>query len=220
MAKDVTRTSPVGASRSLSPVPPSPHDIDWRQSLPTLSSDSVTVREPTAADALPLLAALASDALAEVVSDPPPATQDGFASLFASQAAKRAQGLEACWVIVPRDTGAPIGLIRVRALDHGFAMVEGSAAIAEEFQGTHVFQEAARLVLGCLFRRMHVHRAEFRVDVRNPRAHGALRKLGAAQEGLLRRARHRAGVFSDEVLWAIVAGDWGQPRDAADPRVH
>lgn len=220
MAKDFTSNPPAGASPSLAAVPLSPDSTDWRQLLPTLSSATVTLREPTAADALPLLAALAPGALAEVVSEPPPATQFGFASLFASLAAKRVQGVEACWVIVPRDTGAPIGLIRVRALDHGFTMVAGTAAIAEEFQGSHVFQEAARLVLGCLFRTMRVHRAEFRVDVRNPRANGALRKLGATQEGLLRRARHRDGVFSDEVLWAIVAGDWGLPGATASPRVH
>ncbi len=220
MAKVFTSNPAAGASPALAAVPPSPEDTDWRKALPTLSSAAVTLREPIAADALPLLTALTPDALAEVVADPPPATQDGYESLFASLVSKRAQGLEACWAIVPRDTGAPIGLIRVRALDHGFTMIEGTAALAEEFQGTHVFQEAARLVLGCLFRTMRVHRAEFRVDVRNPRANGALRKLGAAQEGLLRRARHRDGAYSDEVLWAIVAGDWGLPRDLANPRVH
>ncbi len=62
---------------------------------------------------------------------------------------------------------------------------------------------------------MQVHRAEFRIDVRNARANGALRKLGATQEGLLRRALHRDGVFVDQVLWAIVAGDWCGPRDVS-----
>lgn len=221
MAKVFSSNPAAGASLSRPAAPPSPTDTDWRQLLPTLSGAAVTLREPTATDALPLMTAFAADALGEVVPDPPPATPEGFASLFASFAARRAQGLEACWAIVPRDTGAAIGLIRVRALDHGFTMVEGTAALAEEFQGTHVFQEAARLVLGCLFRTMSVHRAEFRVDVRNPRANGALRKLGATQEGLLRRARHRGdGHFSDEVLWAIVAGDWGMLRVPADARVH
>lgn len=220
MAKVFSSNPEAGGAPSAAGARTARADADWRLSLPTLSSASVTLREPTSADALPLMTALAPDALAEVVPDSPPATQEGFTSLFASLAAKRVQGVEACWVVVPRGTGAPIGLIRVRALDHGFTMVEGTAAIAEEFQGTQVFQEAARLVLGCLFRSMRVHRAEFRVDVRNPRALGALRKLGAAQEGLLRRARHRNGAYSDEVLWAILAGDWGSPRDTVSPRIH
>lgn len=220
MAKVFTTNPAAGATPSNAAVSPAPAATDWRRALPTLSSVSLTLREPTAGDALPLLMALSADSLAEVVSEPPPATQDGFLSLFASLASNRAQGLEACWAIVPRDTGAAIGLIRVRALDHGFTMVGATAAISGEAQGTHVFQEAARLVLGCLFRSMQVHRAEFRVDVRNPRANGALRKLGASQEGLLRRARYRDGTFSDEVLWAIVASDWSMPRDLASSRVH
>lgn len=220
MAKVFTTNPAAGAAPALAAVPPSPSEVNWRERLPTLSSASVTLREPVADDALPLLTALSAEALAEVVSDPPPVTQEGYASLFAALADRRMRGTEACWAIVPRDTGAAIGLIRVRALDHGFTMVEGTAALAEEFRGTHVFQDAARLVLGCLFRTMQAHRAEFRVDVRNPRANGALRKLGASQEGLLRRARHREGTYSDEVLWAIVATDWGLPRDAGQPRVH
>lgn len=220
MAKVFTSNPAAGAASTLAVVPPMAGDVDWRAALPTLSSASVTLREPTADDALPLLTALSPEALAEVVSNPPPATHEGFMSLFASCAAQRALGTEACWAIVPRDTGAAIGLIRVRALDHGFTMVEGTAAIAEEFRGTHVFQEAARLVIGCLFRTMQAHRAEFRVDVRNPRANGALRKLGATQEGLLRRARYREGSYSDEVLWAIVSGDCSLPRDTAHPSIH
>ena len=47
-----------------------------------------------------------------------------------------------------------------------------------------------------------------RVDVRNARANGALRKLGAAQEGVLRHAQFRDGAYRDHVLWAMVAGDW------------
>lgn len=220
MAKVFTSNPAAGAAPSLAAVPPAAAGTNWRECLPTLSSTSVTLREAIAADALPLLTALSPDALSQAVPDAPPASQQGFESLIASLAAKRTQGTEACWVIVPRDTGAPVGLIRVRALDHGFTMVEGTAAIAEEFRGTHLFQEAARLVLACLFRTMQVHRAEFRIEVRNARANGALRKLGATQEGLLRRALIRDGAHLDQVLWSIVATDWNAPRDAAQPRIH
>ncbi len=220
MAKIFTSNPAAGATPSTTAVPPPGAGYDWRESLPTLSSAMVTLREPTASDALALLTALSPDALSEAVPGAPPASQPGFESLIVAMAAKRAQGIEACWVVVPRDTGVPVGLIRVRALDHGFTMVEGTAAIAEEFRGTHLFQDAARLALGCLFRTMHVHRAEFRIDVRNARANGALRKLGATQEGLLRRALHREGAFLDQVLWAIVASDWCAPRDVSQPRVH
>ncbi|HUU35346.1 MAG TPA: hypothetical protein VMW48_14880, partial [Vicinamibacterales bacterium] len=125
MAKVSTSNPSAGAAPSLVAVPPASDYTDWRQSLPTLASAAVTLREPVARDALPLLTALAPDALAEVVTDPPPATQEGFASLFASLAAKRAQGVEACWAVVPPGPDVPVGLILVRALDHGFTMVAG-----------------------------------------------------------------------------------------------
>jgi RimJ/RimL family protein N-acetyltransferase len=220
MAKVFTSNPAAGAAPALVAVTPTTSDTNWRESLPVLSSATLTLREPVAADALALLTALSPDDLAQAVSDAPPSSPAALESLIGSMAAKRAQGVEACWAIVPRDTGAPVGLIRVRALDHGFTMVEGTAAIAEEFRGTHVFEDAARLVLGCLFQRMHVHRAEFRIEVRNARANGALRKLGASQEGLLRRALCRDGVCLDQVLWAIVAGDWRAPRDLSHPRIH
>ena len=220
MAKVFTSNPAAGAAPAIAAVPPLPPATNWREALPTLSSAAVTLREPTASDALALLTALSPDDLTEAVTDAPALSQAGFESLIASMAAKRAQGAEACWAVVPRDTGAAIGLIRVRALDHGFTMIEGTAAIAEEFRGTHVFLDAARLVLGCLFRTMQVHRAEFRIEVRNARANGAMRKLGATQEGLLRRALHRDGIYLDQVMWAIVAGDWCGPRDVSHPRIH
>ena len=220
MAKIFTSNPTAGGTPSPGAEPSPESGTCWRESLPTLSSAMVTLREPTATDALALLTALSADALSEAVPDAPPASQLGFESLIAGMAEKRSQGIEACWVVVPRDTGVPVGLIRARALDHGFTMVEGTAAIAEEFHGTRLFQDAARLALGCLFHTMQVHRAEFRIDVRNARANGALRKLGATQEGLLRRAQHRQGTFLDQVLWAIVASDWYATREVSQSRVH
>lgn len=220
MAKVFSSNPAAGAAPSITAVPRSSSDADWRVRLPTLSSGTVTLREPTAADTLALLTALSPEALSHAVPDAPASSHAGFEAMIAAMAAKRAQGTDVCWVIVPHDTGAPVGVIRAHALDHGFTMVDGTAAIAEEFRGTHVFQDAARLALGCLFRTMQVHRVEFRIDVRNARANGALRKLGATQEGLLRRALHRDGLYLDQVLWSIVAHDWCAPSDASLPRLH
>ena len=99
-------------------------------------------------------------------------------------------------------------------------MVGFTAVVATEFRGSGLFQEAARALLDSLFGSLGVHRVEVRVDVRNARANGALRKLGAAQEGVLRHAEHRDGAYRDHVLWALVAGDWATPRDLEPPRVH
>jgi RimJ/RimL family protein N-acetyltransferase len=51
-------------------------------------------------------------------------------------------------------------------------------------------------------------RLEARAAVANGRGNGALRKIGAVQEGVLRRSFLRNGVYHDQVLWGIVAEDW------------
>ncbi len=220
MAKIFTTNPAAGGTPSIAAVLSPGANTNWRESLPILATARVTLREPTVADALALLTALSPESLAEALPDALPASQLGLEALIAAMADKRAQGVEVCWAVVPRDAGVPVGLIRVRALDHGFTIIEGTAVIAEEFRGTDLFQAAARLALGCLFRTMQVHRAEFRIDVRNARANGALRKLGATQEGLLRRAQYREGTFLDQVLWAIVASDWCVPPVASASRIH
>lgn len=42
----------------------------------------------------------------------------------------------------------------------------------------------------------------------NGRGNGALRKIGAVQEGLLRRSFLRNGQYHDQVLWGILVDDW------------
>jgi len=58
------------------------------------------------------------------------------------------------------------------------------------------------------------------VLLRNGRANGALRKLGAVQEGVLRRSMRRRGEYIDQVLWSVLKEDWGEHWVAAGPRVH
>ena len=64
-------------------------------------------------------------------------------------------------------------------------------------------------------------RLEARAVVANGRGNGALRKLGAVQEGLLRRSFMKNGQFMDQVLWSILAEDWRQQKPAwTSSRVH
>jgi len=207
-------TTPPGAAASARLL------THWREELPTLTGATFTLREPVAADAVSLLTALPEDAMSRIVAVPPPASVAGVESFIEKLQADRRAGAMACWAIVPAEAGVAVGLIAVRSLDHTFTMVEGLAVTAEEFRGTPLFQASARLMRGCLFGPIGVHRVECRIDVRNGRANGALRKLGATQEGLLRRARNSDGEYHDQVLWAIVATDWTDLRSPRTSSVH
>jgi RimJ/RimL family protein N-acetyltransferase len=101
-----------------------------------------------------------------------------------------------------------VGLIQVRALDAGFMVAEWGFAIGAPFWGTGIFAACAKQVIGMTFDTVGVERLEARAAVINGRGHGALRKLGAVEEGLLRKSFHRNGEYYDQVLWSILAVDW------------
>jgi RimJ/RimL family protein N-acetyltransferase len=57
-----------------------------------------------------------------------------------------------------------------------------------------------------------VRRLEARSAVENGRGNGALRKIGAVQEGVLRRAFRKEERLVDAALWTILADEWRQTR--------
>ena len=74
-----------------------------------------------------------------------------------------------------------------------------------------IFVEGSRLVLDFAFDVVGAHRLEARAAVRNGRGNGALRKIGAVQEGVLRRSFLRHGEYLDQTLWSLLGDEW---RDA------
>jgi len=87
-------------------------------------------------------------------------------------------------------------------------------------RGTGIFMEAARLVGSFVFETLGTHRLEARVLQQNGRAIGALRKIGAVQEGILRRSIRRGDTYLDQVLWSILREDWSDQHPSAAPRIH
>ena len=53
-----------------------------------------------------------------------------------------------------------------------------------------------------------MHRLEARAAVKNGRGNGALQKIGAVQECVLRKSFQKNGEYLDQVLYAIVDVDW------------
>ena len=62
-------------------------------------------------------------------------------------------------------------------------------------------------------------RLEARAAVANGRGNGTLRKIGAVQEGVLRRSFLRNGQYHDQVLWSILAEDWRLQRMDVQPAI-
>ncbi len=192
---------------------------NWRAELPTLTGRIVTVREPASQDLGPLVDLLSlGDATRFGIDEP--VTDVGIQELIERASRERQNGQAFTYVITLSTPRTVVGLMQVRQLDPSFEGAEWECTIAPSSRGSGIFMEAARLVGSFTFGSVGAHRLEARVLLQNGRANGALRKLGAVQEGVLRRSIRRGGEYSDQVLWSLLKEDWGDHWVSTAPRVH
>jgi ribosomal-protein-alanine N-acetyltransferase len=194
-------------------------ESDWRTSLPVLYARSVTLRELRLSDAPSLCALLSAEEVARFIS-PPPTTVEGFERFIVWAHRERAAGGYVCFAVVPDGLQHAIGVFQVRQLEGSFLVSEWGFALGSAFWGTGVFTQAAEEVLAFAFGTLGAHRMEARSSVTNGRGNGALGKLGAAREAVLRRSFLRNGVYHDQVLWSIVADEWWEWMNARPPASH
>jgi RimJ/RimL family protein N-acetyltransferase len=76
------------------------------------------------------------------------------------------------------------------------------------------------MTLDFAFKHTGVNRLEARAVVQNGRGNGALRKLGAVQEGVLRGSLLKNGQHLDQIMWSIIARDWMQAKAVWSVVVH
>lgn len=191
----------------------------WRHALPVLSSAKVTLRELRLDDAPALLAMVSTEEVARFIS-PPPTTLEGFEKFIAWANRERERGNYMCFAVVPEGIDTAVGLFQLRSLDANFSTAEWGFALGSGYWGTGVFLESARLVLDFAFDVARVNRLEARAAMANGRGNGALRKLGAVQEGVLRRSFFRGGEYHDQMLWSVLADDWRAQRKRHRAQVH
>jgi len=192
---------------------------NWRTELPVLTSRTVTLREPVSSDLGPLVDLLSLVDATRFTLDEP-VNEVAVQQLIERMARDRAAGRAFAYVVSQTSTRAVIGLALVRQLDPAFEAAECECTIAPSWRGSGVFLETARLIGSFTFGSVGTHRLEARVLLRNGRANGALRKLGAVQEGVLRRSVRQAGDYLDQVLWSMLKEDWGEHWVSVGPRVH
>src|SRR5579864_2464299 len=180
---------------------------DWRRGLPTMTNRLVALREPTADDIGPLVDLLSNaDAVTFGINEA--MTEAALRTFIERAHHERSAGLSFTYVITLGATHAIIGLAQVRQLDPSFEAAEWEMTLAPSARGTGAFLDAVRLLGSFAFGSVGTHRLESRVALQNGRANGALNKLGAVQEGILRRSVRRCGAYDDQVLWSMLEDDW------------
>lgn len=192
---------------------------DWRKELPALAGRLVTLRELTPHDLGPLIALLSLADTSRLGLDE--SASDADVRAFIDRTIRdRSAGLSFTYAVVRNGTRSMVGVAQLRPLEPSFETAECEGTLAPSVRGTGVFVEAARLVGSFVFGTVGARRVEVRVLLRNGRANGALRKLGAVQEGILRRSVRRRGEYLDQALWSLLKDDWGDHWMSTAPRVH
>lgn len=192
--------------------------LDWRVALPALNGRRVRLRELTLADARSLLTAVNAEEVSRFIS-PQPGNVSAIERFITWARSEREAGRVACFALTTADSDEAIGMFQVRALEPGFATAEWGFVIGSAYWGRGLFVEAASLVVDFAFDVLGVRRLEARAAAANGRGNGALRKVGAVQEGVLRRAFLRDGRLQDQVLWSILSDEWREAKTLWGSRV-
>lgn len=186
-------------------------DGSWCHQLPTLVGNRASLRELELSDAPALVAHLSTLEVQRFIA-PPPSTIETFENFILWAQSERARGRYACFAVVPHGMSEPIGVFQLRQVEGGFTTAEWGFALGSAFWGAGYFSDAARMVVDFAVDTVGVYRLEARSAVDNRRGNGALRKLGAVQEGVLRRAFRKDNQVLDAALWTILSDEWRQLR--------
>lgn len=125
-------------------------------------------------------------------------------------------GTALTFATVLRDSGQPIGGTRFMNIEPAHKRVEiGFTWIGRPWQRTAVNTEAKYLMLRHAFETWNCNRVEFKTDVLNRRSRDAILRIGAMEEGILRRhIVTSTGRVRDSVYFSILDSEW--PRVKAD----
>ena len=184
---------------------------DWTKGLPVFHGQRMTLRELVKSDATTLLSMLATEEVAKFIS-PPPTTPEGFEKFIQWAIRERQAGNQMTFGMVPEGFDHAVGLVQIRAIAPRFSVAEWGFAVGSPFWGTGLFVASATTAVDFAFQHTNVNRLEARAVVQNGRGNGALRKLGAVQEGVLRGSLLKNGQHLDQIMWSIVARDWFQAK--------
>jgi RimJ/RimL family protein N-acetyltransferase len=196
----------LGRLNSVSARPAPATRSDWTERLPVLTGAGVTLRELRVSDAPALFALLTTEEVSRFIS-PPPSTVEGFERFIGWAVRERTAGRYLCFAVVPAGSDTAVGLFQIRQLDPTFGTAEWGFAIGSAFWGSGLFAQGAQLIIDFAFDIIGVHRLEARAALANGRGNGALRKIGAVQEGTLRKSFLRDGTYHDQALWTILPED-------------
>jgi RimJ/RimL family protein N-acetyltransferase len=138
-------------------------------------------------------------------------TPEQMAAYLATALDEAGRGVSLPFAIVSQATGEVIGCTRYANIDRGNRRVEiGWTWLAAAHQRTGANTEAKLLLLTHAFETLGTFRVELKTDALNSKSRAAILRLGAVEEGTLRRhvLVPATGRVRDTVYFSILDHEW------------
>jgi RimJ/RimL family protein N-acetyltransferase len=144
----------------------------------------------------------------------PVQSRDDMRAYVEAALSGKAQGHMEPFAISENGSGALVGSTRFGAISLPNKRLEiGWTWIGTKWQRTAVNTETKLIMLRYAFENLNCNRVEFKTDSLNERSRNAILRLGAQQEGILRKHIVTAsGRLRDTVYFSIVNEEWPRVR--------
>jgi RimJ/RimL family protein N-acetyltransferase len=145
-----------------------------------------------------------------------------LADYLATAVHDREAGRRYAFAIIDRETGQLAGSTSYYNLvPHDQRLSIGYTWVGREFQRTGLNRAAKHLLLSYAFDHLGYERVELETDARNEKSQQAMRRMGASEEGTLRRHRlTQGGIRRDTVIFSIIRPDWEGLRQTVFREYH
>jgi|SRR5579862_676704 len=191
--------------------------------LPLTLEGAVVRLEPIRRDHAELLWEIAKDNLDDIFRwiPYPMKTPDDFRKLVDKAVDEQQRGESVVFATVERQSERVIGSTRFMNIDRQNCRVEiGSTWIAPDWQRTAVNTEAKYLMLRHAFEVWKCIRVELKTDALNQKSRTAIARIGAKEEGTLRRHLITwTGRVRDTVYFSILDSEWLEVKTSLEKRL-
>jgi N-acetyltransferase len=184
--------------------------------MPLTLEGSIVRLEPIRREHAPLFWEVAKDSMEEIFRWYPYSmkSSEDFQKLVDKALLEQERGESVAFATVERASGRVIGSTRFMNIDRANRRVEiGSTWIAPAWQRTAVNTEAKYLMLRHAFEVWGCARVELKTDALNQKSRNAILRLGAKEEGTLRRhVVTWTGRIRDSVYFSILDSEWPEAK--------
>jgi N-acetyltransferase len=148
-------------------------------------------------------------------------TPEDFRRVIDKAFEEQQRGESVVFATVERSSGRAIGSTRFMNIDRANSRVEvGSTWLAPAWQRTAVNTEAKYLMLRHAFEVWKCMRVELKTDALNQKSRNAILRIGAKEEGTLRRHLiTHTGRVRDTVYFSILDNEWPEVKAKLEDRI-